>query len=739
LLKWGFEITHMHTTRIIISGLALALASVATASSRAPLSIAPQMPTQVERFGGLPLQVHPVLAGGEDVVLRQVPLDALRRVDLELQRLDVLAPDAVFHAASIDADGHIRTEVLPTPRVDCFHGQVAGEPESHVYLAIGSTGANGWIERDGELHVITTHPIEGWTAIYDLKTIDPADMNWTDFHCATEAAMPDHDQAKASTRSRGDIGCLSMLMAIETDWEFAGLFGGDLVATAEYIQTLIGAVSSIYDRDIGIKITVSYSRLWSDSDDPWTGSDSGNQLGQFQGHWETHMDHISRQMAHFLSGRNLGGGVAYLGTLCTSLAYAVSGNLGGSFPVPLEDNNGGNWDPMVVAHETGHTCGSGHTHDSYSPPIDGCGNGDCTDANLGTVMSYCHLCSGGLSNMVMAFHPRVQEVIIAFLESDLGCEFGGDGSAPVAASDLVETMGNGPVDIPVLINDYTNDCTAPIVDTWDALSLDGGTIELLDNDPAQGLLRYTPPAGGMTDGGDFFRYDILDGSNQPASAAVLVLEVPARAPDTPAATEPGPTAAYYELDNPQVLPDFSTLEPYLVEVVSDVNYPSTNGNFAGSGLSNDFGVVFSGFIEVPVDDWYTLYTDSDDGSTLYIGEELVVSNDGLHGMRERSGMLALQAGRHAVRVEFFERGGGAGCIVSIEGGGMDKQPVADSMWSHEVEVVGDVNGDGIVDVLDLLQIILEWGPCPPVDCSSDADGNGVVDIEDLLVVLSAWG
>ena len=221
-------------------------------------------------------------------------------------------------------------------------------------------------------------------------------------------------------------------------------------------------------------------------------------------------------------------------------------------------------------------------------------------------------------------------------------------------------------------------------------------------------------------------------------AAVLIVEVPARAPDTPAATEPGPTAAYYELDTPQVLPDFTTLEPYLVEVVSDVNYPSTNGDFAGSGLSNDFGVVFTGFIEVPQDDWYTLHTNSDDGSTLHVGDELVVSNDGLHGMQERSGMLALQAGRHAIRVEFFERGGGAGCIVSIEGGGMDKQPVADSMWSHEVELVGDANDDGMVDVLDLLQVILEWGPCPPTPCQSDLDGNGSVDVEDLLIVLGAW-
>lgn len=725
----------MNTVRTLIVGLALALAPIATAT---PLQKADSTPDSIGRFGGTALRLQPLQADAGDTLQCTLPLDASREVGLQLQRIEVLAPAARQEVATMRADGTIRSADMAFPRVDCFHGHIEGDPDSHVFLALGRTSAHGWIERAGELHVIATHPIEGWTAIYDLKTVDPAEMRWTDFQCAVEEIAPHRPTGDRRSGARGDLNCLSMLVAIETDWEFTGLFGGDLTAASEYVQTLIGAVSSIYDRDIGIKVTVSYSRLWSDSNDPWTSSDSGAQLGQFQGYWESNMDQVSRHMAHFLSGRNLGGGVAYLGTLCTNLAYAVSGNLNGSFPMPLENNNGGNWDPMVVAHETGHTCGSGHTHDSYSPPIDGCGNGDCGGANQGTIMSYCHLCGGGMSNMRMEFHPLVQNVIIDFLETDISCELAGDGSAPFASSDVVEVLGPESVDIAVLTNDYTNDCSAPFVSGWDTFSLDGGTIELVDDDAVQGLLRYTPPAGGIIGGGDFFRYDILDASGQTASAAVLILEIAARTPDAPAATEPGPTAAYYQLNDPQTLPDFDSLEPYLVEVITDVNYPSTNGNFAGSGLSNDFGVVFNGFIDVPVSDWYTIYTDSDDGSKLYVGDELLIDNDGLHGMREIGGTIALQAGRHAIRVDFFERGGGAGCIVRIEGGGLAKQVVPGSMWSHEVELVGDANDDGMVDVLDLLQIILDWGVCPPVDCPSDLDGNGSVDVEDLLIVLGAW-
>jgi hypothetical protein len=51
--------------------------------------------------------------------------------------------------------------------------------------------------------------------------------------------------------------------------------------------------------------------------------------------------------------------------------------------------------------------------------------------------------------------------------------------------------------------------------------------------------------------------------------------------------------------------------------------------------------------------------------------------------------------------------------------------------------VGDINLDGTVDVLDLLQVIGNWGPC--TSCPADIDGNAVVDVIDLLEVIANWG
>ena len=56
-------------------------------------------------------------------------------------------------------------------------------------------------------------------------------------------------------------------------------------------------------------------------------------------------------------------------------------------------------------------------------------------------------------------------------------------------------------------------------------------------------------------------------------------------------------------------------------------------------------------------------------------------------------------------------------------------------------VFGDLNGDGIVGVADLLILLASWGPCPPEPdpCPADLDGDGTVGIADLLLLIANWG
>ncbi len=51
----------------------------------------------------------------------------------------------------------------------------------------------------------------------------------------------------------------------------------------------------------------------------------------------------------------------------------------------------------------------------------------------------------------------------------------------------------------------------------------------------------------------------------------------------------------------------------------------------------------------------------------------------------------------------------------------------------------DFDDDGFVNVLDLIALIMSFGPCPGTECIWDVNGDGVVDQSDLQQVLDNFG
>lgn len=95
------------------------------------------------------------------------------------------------------------------------------------------------------------------------------------------------------------------------------------------------------------------------------------------------------------------------------------------------------------------------------------------------------------------------------------------------------------------------------------------------------------------------------------------------------------------------LPDFSLLT---VEKRGGV----TNLDLSPRTVNDYFGFVFTAYVDVPEDNRYTFHLRSDDGSRLYMGQDLVVNNDGQHGPQTKTGTILLAAGKHACRVEYFD-------------------------------------------------------------------------------------
>ena len=75
-----------------------------------------------------------------------------------------------------------------------------------------------------------------------------------------------------------------------------------------------------------------------------------------------------------------------------------------------------------------------------------------------------------------------------------------------------------------------------------------------------------------------------------------------------------------------------------------------------------------GYITVPADGDYGFQTRSDDGFLVIIDGELVVNNDGWHGMQTQEGSIYLTAGDHSITIPFYEDGGGSGLEVAWDQG-----------------------------------------------------------------------
>jgi alpha-L-fucosidase len=132
--------------------------------------------------------------------------------------------------------------------------------------------------------------------------------------------------------------------------------------------------------------------------------------------------------------------------------------------------------------------------------------------------------------------------------------------------------------------------------------------------------------------------------------------------------------AYFEGDWNH-LPVFSTLKSIKEGV-------SPNIDLSLRDKPEYFGFEYSGYVQVPEDGVYAFFSDSDDGSQLFIDDAMLVDNDGLHSMVEKKGVIALAKGLHPIRVQYFQKGGGRGLNVSLEGPKTEKGPIPDSALFH---------------------------------------------------------
>ncbi|GAK58465.1 hypothetical protein U27_05439 [Candidatus Vecturithrix granuli] len=79
--------------------------------------------------------------------------------------------------------------------------------------------------------------------------------------------------------------------------------------------------------------------------------------------------------------------------------------------------------------------------------------------------------------------------------------------------------------------------------------------------------------------------------------------------------------------------------------------------FRDTQAQNQFSVEWKGYLHIPETGVYKFLTNSDDGSWLFIDDNLVVDNGGAHGLQKAEGKIHLIQGLHQIKVRYFQIGG----------------------------------------------------------------------------------
>ncbi len=146
-------------------------------------------------------------------------------------------------------------------------------------------------------------------------------------------------------------------------------------------------------------------------------------------------------------------------------------------------------------------------------------------------------------------------------------------------------------------------------------------------------------------------------------------------PATLARIAPGLTYQYFE-GVWEMLPDFSKERSARTGINDKIDLGPSREK------SSDFGLRYTGYLNVPATGVYLLFISSDDGGRLYIDGEQLIDYDGIHGMGEKKVLVPLEIGLHQLEFIYFQHLGGKGLNISWESNEIQKEEIAGKFLGH---------------------------------------------------------
>ncbi|NBB18407.1 hypothetical protein GVN20_03480 [Runella sp. CRIBMP] len=316
-----------------------------------------------------------------------IPISAKNTLVLEL------IPMAIFGESYKVMDA--QNQMVSVDRGIFYKGIIKGDDNSLASLALINGELSGFIANQKGTYVLAKLKNESNYIFYNDNELVEKPI----FNCNVKEDVTNLiDQAMVAPSSTNS-GCSARPVQIyfEADNSIFTAQGSNMTTATNFVTALFGQVAVMYANE-NISVQISQLKIW-DTTDPYV---SANNTQTFLNLFVAQVGTTyTGDLAHLISARDLGGGIADgFESLCQKGA-AVSGSITSTVVnVPTYS-----WNVNVITHEIGHNFGSRHTHSCTWPggAIDNCSatEGGCprgpAPVNGGTVMSYCHLTAAGIN------------------------------------------------------------------------------------------------------------------------------------------------------------------------------------------------------------------------------------------------------------------------------------------------------------------------------------------------------
>lgn len=346
---------------------------------------------------------------------------------LLLERRTVTAPG--FRVRSGSKDNPVTEVHKPGAH---YRGQITGTKGRAAVSFFEDWMMGVLMEEDGNTYNLgeidekeVPRPYRSYTLVND-KNINaniPFNCGNLEEHVIKAQSLKVSDENAKVTKSCRYVG-----IYFEADRKMYNDFGASVVNTENYIEGFFNVVAELYERE-QINIVISDIFVWTTADPYLASGSTGGILGIFRNEMDNRG--FVGDLAHFVSTRSIGGGVAYVNVLCLSPFWREYSTAVSRVYTTYNNLPAYSWTILVVAHELGHNFGSRHTQNCRWPggPIDDCyavedstgaannGRPGCQKGPnpsppfKGTIMSYCHLVGGIGINPMLGFGPLPGNVI----------------------------------------------------------------------------------------------------------------------------------------------------------------------------------------------------------------------------------------------------------------------------------------------------------------------------------------